>query len=107
MPAGRLYIAVEALATSAEPIQTRVGNAGWSLYPLQDCDFRHAEDVATFQRIMKALRTAPASDSGGHDPAWVESARSMTDHEAAAVAKDIFTLASRYSEFVASPEYRP
>lgn len=105
MPAGRLHIAVEALATSAEPIQTRLGNAGWSLFPLLDRDFRHAEDVATFQRIKEALSIVP--EASGDVPAWVLSARAMTDDEAAAVAKDIFALASRYSEFVDDPEHLP
>jgi len=98
MPWERRHISVEYLATSSKPIQERVGVAASNLLPLLEGDFATPEDVATFRRIGEALNsTAPT--------AYETSARTLTDDEAVAVAKDIFTLYGRYSES-SSPIYR-
>lgn len=90
----RLRMAVEALATSSAPIQTRVEHAAMGLLTLRGDDFTDADELAAFRRVMDAL-TSRAGTAG--EGAFAASSRAMSDDEAEAVAQDIFTLFGRYS----------
>jgi hypothetical protein len=89
VPQERLSLAVDALASSASPIQQRLLHAGITLVPLLPEDFDDGEQREEFVSIMAALSAVePVGDEG----ALEATTAAMSDDEAVALASRISTL---------------
>lgn len=79
----RLTKAAELLATSAQPIQTRLGLAALELLPLQEHEFSFL--IAGPERYTRLRSRLAAHGQAGER-------LDATDDEAAAIAHDLFSL---------------
>ena len=83
-----LYVAVRALATDADTIQSRLHSA-FALHTLTVADFPTQELRDEFTSIVAALTCVPAEADEGTAQA---TAQRLTDDEAREVAREIFDL---------------
>lgn len=89
----KLFVAMDCLAVSTEPLQQRLANAGLTaLVRLTPDTFDDPDERAMFERIMRALSVErPAGTKG----VIGRSAEALTDEGALAVARDIADLHGR------------
>ena len=79
----RVALALDALATSAAPIQARLVNAGVALAPLGEDAFEEDENRETYAQVMALLSNAGSIES---------TAVRLDDQEAVAIARQIVAL---------------
>lgn len=89
----RLWQAVNVLATSARPLQERLGDACMSLVFLGEEDFEDSEGRARFTAILETSGALPASGDEGRIAATV---LRMSDEQAVALAQQIVALDAHY-----------
>lgn len=87
--AERVWKAVDALATSASPIQARLENAGITLIPLEASEFPDEETRQKFTEIKQSLTAREAKAGEG---AIAATTSQLTDAEAEEIAQAIFRL---------------
>jgi hypothetical protein len=86
----KLGVAVDALATSAKPIQDRLHLAYMSFHPLQERDFADPEMRASYAEIMRSLTIVK---DGPESEGYVRNTLNvMSDEEAERVAELIVEL---------------
>jgi hypothetical protein len=88
----KLALAVDALAASAAPIQTRLA-AAVAMVSLNADDFAGAEERALWEKTWQALTAEPPR---GEEGAIVATASRLDDASAVALAKDIMGLHGCY-----------
>ena len=89
----KLSLALDALAASAEPIQTRLYYAAMAMSMLESRDFAEAEERELWQQIKQALTAeSPRGDEGS----FLASTSRLDDESAVALAKDIVRLHGCY-----------
>lgn len=89
----KLALAVDALAASAAPIQTRLADAAVAMVSLNADDFAGAEERALWEMTWQALTAEPPR---GEEGAIVATASRLDDASAVALAKDIMRLHGCY-----------
>ena len=92
----RLWQAVAALATSAQPIQRRLEAAAQELVHLRADEFADPEARAEFIAIGE--RVAVREEASGDEASLARPTSAMSDDEAERVAQKIVTLDAMYRE---------
>jgi len=92
MPQQRLWQAVEALAVSAEPIQTRLHSAGEYLLPLRPDDFAPDER----EEFIESMNALNAKDAVCDEGSLKATTASLSDGDAVVLARRIVALDAVY-----------
>jgi hypothetical protein len=88
----KMELAVDALATSAAPIQRRLEHAWTAFHTLIGHGFTKPEHAAEFARINELLTADQSDETAGH---VATTCRKLSDDDASKIASAIFELNAR------------